>query len=218
MTNFNESYVGRRDDLLRLVPLSAQKVLDVGCSTGVFGQQIKQKTSAGVTGIELDMSMAKVARDKLDKVIIENIEEIDLNNFFALKYFDCIIFSDVLEHFKNPWSVLKKTTAFLKDDGIVIASIPNVRHISTIISLLFKGYWPYRKRGIHDKNHLRFFTLRNIKEMFFEAGFEVLKIKRKYRIIERPHYLNKFSYFFVVPLLRDFITFQYIVVARKGKV
>ena len=98
---------------------------------------------------------------------------------------------------------------------LVISSIPNVRHYSTVVSLLFKRYWPYRERGIHDKTHLRFFTLRNIQEMFFAAGFKIIQIKRKYRIIEHPHYFNKFSNFLALPLIKDFFTFQYLIVAKK---
>jgi len=84
---------------------------------------------------------------------------------FAPNYFDCIIFADILEHLKDPLVLLKNATSFLSDGGVIIASIPNIRHHTTIINLLFKGYWPYRERGIHDKTHLRFFTLKNIKEM-----------------------------------------------------
>jgi len=54
-------------------------------------------------GIELDEQMAtKIAKEKLDKVIIRDIERINLANYFAPNYFDCIIFADVLKYLKNP--------------------------------------------------------------------------------------------------------------------
>lgn len=113
--------------------------------------------------------MAKVPKEKIDKVIVGNIERINLTDYFTPNYFYCIIFADVLEHLKNPWTVLKGTTNFLTDSGFVIISFPNVRHYTTIINLV-KGYWPYRERGIHDKTHLRFFTFKNIKNAF-RCGF-----------------------------------------------
>jgi 2-polyprenyl-3-methyl-5-hydroxy-6-metoxy-1,4-benzoquinol methylase len=50
--------------------------------------------------------MAKVAKEKIDKVIVGNTERINLKDYFTPNYFDCIIFADVLEHLKDPWTVL----------------------------------------------------------------------------------------------------------------
>lgn len=216
MTNFNPSYTGSRDDILSLIPDNVNRILDIGCSIGILGGQIKQRNRAEVVGIELDEQMAKLAKEKLDRVIIGDIDNINLKDYLVHNYFDCIIFADILEHLKNPWDVLKSTTSFLSDDGTVIASIPNIRHYTTIINLLLRGYWPYRERGIHDKTHLRFFTLKNIKTMFQNAGLKIIRMERNYRIIERPHSCNRFSKFFVFLLpLKDFLTFQYLVVAKK---
>lgn len=215
---FNPSYISQRDDILNLLPNKVKKVLDIGCSIGTIGESIKEKEKgAEVVGIELDEQMSKIAQKKLDKVIIGNIEEINLKDYFLPNYFDCIIFADILEHLRNPWDVLKSAISFLNNEGIIIASIPNVRHYTTIFVLLFKGYWPYRKRGIHDKTHLRFFTLRNIIEMFQNAGLEIIRIERNYRIVERPHSYNRFSKYFAFPLIKDFLTFQYLIVAKKSR-
>ena len=108
--------------------------------------------------------MAKVPKEKIDKVIVGNIERINLTDYFTPYYFYCIIFADVLEHLKDPWTVLKGTINFF-DSGFVIISILNIRYYTTIINLV-KGYWPYRERGLHDKTHLRFFTFKNIKKCF----------------------------------------------------
>ena len=42
--------------------------------------------------------MAKVTKEKIDKVIVGNIERINLTDYFTLNYFDFIIFADVLEN------------------------------------------------------------------------------------------------------------------------
>lgn len=216
--NFNPSYIGERNDILNLIPDNANKVLDVGCSIGVLGEQIKQRNkNVEVNGVEFDEQMAEVAKKKFDKVIVGDIEDINVTNVLLPNYFDCIIFADILEHLKNPWDILKNTANLLNDRGVVIASIPNVRHYSTIISLLFKGYWPYRERGIHDRTHLRFFTLRNIRELFQYANLNIERIERNYRIIERPHRLNRFSKCFTLYPCKELFTFQYLIVAKKLK-
>jgi 2-polyprenyl-3-methyl-5-hydroxy-6-metoxy-1,4-benzoquinol methylase len=213
-TKLNPSYVGYRNDILRLVPNGVKKVLDVGCSTGTLGGQIIQKNGAEVIGIELDVQMAEIARKRLDNVIVANIEEFDFLNNLGSADFDCIIFADILEHLKDPWSVLKKSTQILLPEGIVISSIPNIRHYTTIMNLLFRGSWPYVERGIHDRTHLRFFTLRSIFEMFAVAGLEIVKVRRNYRIIERPHRMNKLTRFIAIPPLKNFLAYQYLVLAQ----
>ena len=215
---FNPSYIEARNDILSLIPDDVSKVLDIGCSTGALGEQIKQRNNnAEVSGIELNKQMAEVAQKKLDKVIVGDVENINLADFFQPDYFDCIIFADILEHLKNPWEILRSSVNFLNDGGVVIASIPNVRHYSTIINLLFKGYWPYRERGIHDRTHLRFFTLKNIIELFQYAHLSIERIDRNYRIIEKPHRLNRFSKCFAFYPCKEFLTFQYLIIAKKSK-
>jgi len=214
--NFNISYIGERNDILNLIPNNVKRVLDIGCSIGTLGEKIKKRNHAEIVGIEINEQMGKIAKEKLDKVIIGDIENVNLFDYLVPNYFDCVIFADILEHLKDPWSVLKNATSFLNNNGIIIVSVPNVRHYSTIINLLFKGYWPYRERGIHDKNHLRFFTLKNIKELFRYADLKIDKIVRKYRIIERPHLLNKCSKYLALTFIKDFITFQYLIIAKKN--
>jgi len=218
VNNFNPSYIGIRNDILSLISDDVSRVLDIGCSTGALGEQIKQSNNnVEVIGIEFDEQMANVAKNKLDKVIVGDIESINLADSLPLNYFDCIIFADILEHLKNPWGILKSSVNFLNDGGVVIASIPNIRHYTTIVNLLFKGYWPYRERGIHDRTHLRFFTLRNIRELFQYANLSIERIERNYRIIEKPHQLNRFSKFFTFLPLRELFTFQYLIVAKNSK-
>ena len=213
--DFNPSYVGRRDDILNLVPKGASVVLDVGCSTGRLGWQVKRRERGKVFGIELDGEMARIASQRLDRVIAGDVEAIALEDHFAPGELDCIIFADVLEHLRDPWAVLHSMARLLKQDGVVVASIPNVRHYSTVVALVWGGFWPYRERGIHDRNHLRFFTLKDIKDMFQHAGLRITRVDRKYRIIERPHRWNSFSRYLAWPLLKDFLTFQYLVSADK---
>jgi len=214
---FNPSYIGHREDIIRLVPHNVKKVLDVGCSTGALGVQIKKRFSAEVVGIEIDERMAEVAKENLDRVILGDLDQINMGDYLLPKYFDCIIFADVLEHLKNSEKVLKTATSFLLDDGLIIASIPNIRHYSTIINLLFRGYWPYRERGIHDRMHLRFFTLKNITELFHYANLRIIQLIRNYRIFERPHPYNRFSKYFPLFTFREFLVFQYLIVARKNE-
>jgi len=228
-TTFNPSYVGPRNDIAKLVPVDVNRILDVGCSIGTFGKNLKESRNSKleVIGIEVDEKMAEVATQRLDKVIVSDIEIMDVSEYFELGYFDCIIFADVLEHLRDPWTVLGKFARCLNDSGVVIASIPNVRHYSVLFNLIFRGCWPYKDRGINDRTHLRFFTLRNIYELYQQANLSIIQVGRKYRLVEGPckspvlnkiaSYANKLSRCLALPLLREFVTFQYLIVAKKAK-
>ena len=208
------AYIGPRNDVLKFVSVNSKKILDVGCSIGTLGAAIKEKTGGEVIGIEISKEMASVATQRIDKVIIGDAEELILEGKIQNYKFDTIIFADLLEHLKDPWSILAKAAGYLSSNGKIIASIPNIRHIDTIINLLWRGYWPYRDRGIHDKTHLRFFTKRNVIELFEDAGLSIEEIASNYRLVEKPHSINRFAKFFAIPGLRDFLVFQYLVLAR----
>lgn len=216
LTKFNPAYIGMRNDILRLIPANISKILDVGCSIGALGKQIKENSVTEVTGIEIDPVMGAIAEKNLDKVLIGDIERLDLSEYFDIAYFDCIILSDIIEHLKEPWIALGNLTKILNEGGTIISSIPNISHYTTLVNLIFRGYWPYRDRGIHDINHLRFFTLKNIKELFDNSSLSINQIKRNYRIIEKPHPYNRFARLFAFPFIKEFLVFQYLVVAEKS--
>ena len=216
--DLNPSYTGPRQDVLRLLEASdAARVLDVGCATGELGYAIKKKFSSEVAGIEKDPHMAEKARQRLDLVVEGDVEEMDLASRFSEWYFTCLVFADTLEHLKDPLGVLRKASSCLCDGGAVIASIPNISHYSAAINLVFRTRWPANERGLFDRTHLRFFTIKSIRELFREAGLTVTGIRRVYRIIERPHGLNKIAKYLSYILPRHLLTFQYLVKARKEK-
>jgi 2-polyprenyl-3-methyl-5-hydroxy-6-metoxy-1,4-benzoquinol methylase len=213
-TDFNPSYVGSRPDIERLLPSEAKLILDVGCSTGVLGAAVKAKTGAQVFGIELSEEMANEALDRIDKVFVGDATEIILKGKLSGYHFDTIIFADVLEHLIDPWITINAVANYLKPEGTIIASIPNIRHIDTIYNLVIRGYWPYRDRGIHDRTHLRFFTRKNIEQLFEQAGLSIDILETNYRLLERPLKINHFARFFALPGIRPFLAFQYLIRAH----
>lgn len=212
--NLNESYIGDRPDILKLVSGDPNTVLDVGCSVGSLSRSLKNKTNACVTGIELSSEMAGEAEKYLDKVYTGDAAEIIQSGALEGQRYDLIIFADLLEHLIDPWSVLKASTRLLNKDGYVITSIPNIRHISTIYSLVVKGDWPHRDRGIHDRTHLRFFTKKTIFELFEQAGLSIEIVHTNYRIFERPCGINSFAKLLGIPLLKNYFAFQYLIKAK----
>jgi len=155
---------------------SNKKILDVGCGTGALGEALKKKGNI-VYGIDISKKSIEIAKKRLDKVV-----QIDLETENKLPFkeasFDLIIFGDVLEHFRDPLSVLKNIRKYLKKDGIIIISLPNIANWEIRLKLLF-GKFNYQKEGILDDTHVRFFTLKTAKELIKKAGLKIFKTKAR---------------------------------------
>jgi 2-polyprenyl-3-methyl-5-hydroxy-6-metoxy-1,4-benzoquinol methylase len=164
-------YKGKREDMLQFIPQNVNRILDVGCGEGNFGLLLKNHMDVEVWGVEIYKNAADKAKEKIDKVIIGNIESDEIS--LPKHYFDCIVFNDVLEHLQYPWILLRKLKENLADNGYVVASIPNIRYFETIKDLVIYKKWEYVDAGILDKTHLRFFTKNSIKSMFESCGYEV---------------------------------------------
>jgi len=217
-SKFNPSYVDFRHDLIAHITGENLDVLDVGCSTGTNGRYLLDKGMArSVIGIELDEEMASHARQIYNKVIVGNLDHFDLLHKLGDVMFDCILLGDVLEHLINPEKVLTSIAKHLRDDGILIISVPNIQHIDVFIHIFIKGTWPRNDRGIFDKTHLKNFTLKDLKSMIHNSNLDVIKIDRNYRARDKPK--TKFHPFYYTfrYIFKRFYTFQLIAVCKKNK-
>ncbi len=115
---------------------------------------------------------AAYAKKSLHKVIVGSIEDNDLIEIIPKDYFDVLIFGDVLEHLREPWSVLKKLCENMRGGSVCIACIPNTQHWSIFRNLL-SGNWKYEDSGLMDRTHLRFFTRKSMISLFNENGWKV---------------------------------------------
>ena len=147
------------------------RILDVGTATGYLGTQLRSRGNY-VAGIESRKEWAETAGHHYDSFQLADIEEYD---FPSRQEFDYILFADVLEHLRDPVAVLRRSIPALKGSGKILISVPNVAHLIVRLSLL-AGRFDYRDRGILDKTHLRFFTLRSLKKMMQEVACKVIDI------------------------------------------
>lgn len=163
-----------RLEMLEFVPAGARRMLDIGCHTGEFGRAVKEKCGAQVWGVEPDPETAAVASTVLDRVFNEFFSDttaVDDN------YFDVISFNDVLEHIPDPWATLRLAARKLSPDGIVIVSIPNLRHIDNLMHILRERDFRYEPVGIRDHTHLRFFTRKSAPRLFDNTGLTMTEMK-----------------------------------------
>ncbi|MBD9355766.1 methyltransferase domain-containing protein [Methylomonas albis] len=216
-SNLENYYLHARPEVLELVPISARRVLDVGCGAGGFSATLKSRQSVEIHGVELSPRAAETAKLHLDHVWNYSIE--DALHEIPEEYYDCIVIADILEHLVDPGTVLASLKRKLAQDGKIVASIPNIQNWG-IVSELIQGRWDYCNEGILDRTHLRFFTRKSVEELFWSAGFNINKISRTIHGPLPPRRLTKvleaegLSY---EALEQDGQTFQFLVEAKRAK-
>ncbi len=152
-------------------------VLEVGCAAGAAGPNWRMLGATTLEGIEPFPAAADAASVSgvYDAVHCGTFET------WAPRYprYDAVIFADVLEHLADPTEALRRVRAILaRPSGQLVLSLPNVRHISIISDLLFRGDWRYRSAGILDQTHLRFFTRKSAVRLLQETGFHLEAFSR----------------------------------------
>ena len=168
-------YSNARRELFPFIPLKAKRHLDLGCGTGATGKILKEERNVEeVVGIEIIEEAYEKAKKNLDRVILGNIETMDLP--FEDDYFDSITCGDVLEHLIDPVGVLKKLSRVIDPEGAIVISMPNIRYYE-IVAMLSVGAWTYMDQGLMDSTHLRFYTRESIVAMIEDAGLEVASIQ-----------------------------------------
>ncbi|WP_337956952.1 class I SAM-dependent methyltransferase [Selenomonas felix] len=161
-----------RRDLMSLMDFSKAglRVLEIGCACGATLREIgAQNPSVRLYGVELNEKAAEIAAPYAT-ILSMDVERLDPSQ--VAERFDYIVMGDVIEHLQNPWKAIENMRELLAPGGEVIASIPNVGHISNLYEVL-SGNWTYKSMGLLDRTHLRFFTKKEIIKLFQEAQFDI---------------------------------------------
>jgi len=192
-------------------------VLDAGCASGKLRMNLSKNKNCICYGIEYDKESAEEAK-KYNKIVVEmsldNLKDID-SLPFQKEFFDYIVFADVLEHLKYPEEVLGLFKKYLKKDGKIICSIPNIAYYKKRLMLLF-GNFKYDDYGICDRTHLRFFTYSSMIKLFEENSLKIERIvippsKGKFKVIKY------FIKYFLKKLYPKLFASQVIIITTKNE-
>ncbi len=209
-----------RYDILTAIKKGAHdsfRVLDIGCGCGSTMLEIKNRyKNVEVYGVEIEPAPSKIAASiaTVYNIDIEQ-EELPLTD----NGFDYILCGDVLEHLKDPWTVVRDLRKRLTKDGILIASIPNIMHISVIMDLI-AGNFNYTDAGILDRTHLRFFTLNSMLAMFADAGYKKTVFKPLNVNVNEQHtgFVNMFCSLTSYDKKAEFEAEQFLIIAYNADV
>ncbi len=159
-------------ELLEKIPLAARCVLDVGCAQGALGEAyLRRNPNARMLGIDIDAEAVAHAAARLTEAVCSDVESQPMP-FAVPEGIDCIVYGDVLEHLREPWTVLAEHSKYLTPDGTVLICMPNVEHWRFALALL-NGSFDYEEQGLFDRTHLRWFTPRTMGKILTEAGLHL---------------------------------------------
>ena len=165
---FKHSRTGSHVQILAAIR-SGTRVLDLGCSQGLLAKPLSAK-GVRTTGVDVGPP-ERVSRD------LEAYHRRDLEEPLEIpegREFDYVVVADVLEHVKNREQLLRSARRYLKPDGRLLISTPNIAIWFYRLSLL-AGRFEYGPRGVLDETHVHLFTQSTFRREVERGGFRILR-------------------------------------------
>ncbi|MGH9032105.1 MAG: methyltransferase domain-containing protein [Acidimicrobiia bacterium] len=140
------------------------RILDLGCSDGALAEQLRVHGHE-VTGVDRDEHDGVL--DRLHRFVSADLDD-GIPDEVGRGY-DVVLAADVLEHVRRPEQLLTDARDRLAPGGSIVTSVPNFGHWypRTRVAL---GRFDYDRRGILDRDHIRFFTRRSFEHLTSTVG------------------------------------------------
>ena len=138
------------------------KLLDVGCSIGLF---VNQANLMGfrAEGVELNSACAAYGARTFGVTIHASLPE---PAFSAEDAYDVVTLFDVLEHVPDPHRFLVEIRRLLKPDGLLVVQTPN---LDSLMAALLRGKWGW----LSPPDHLYHFSATSLPPLVGKAGFRI---------------------------------------------
>lgn len=160
-----ETAVSFQQDRIRLLKKhfgSGKRLLEVGCSAGMFLWHVRKYVKEAV-GIDYDSRSAKFAAKKCGcKTYDKDIEKTDLKE----KSFDTICAFQTLEHVQDPIDFIARYKKYLKPGGVMAIEVPNLRD-----ALVYAYDLPNHKKFFYHISHTWYFTEKSLQKLMRQTGF-----------------------------------------------
>jgi len=143
------------------VPPDGMGHLDFGCYDGTFLVTLKSKGIAWLVGVDISEDAVRKAHEKFP-----DMEIINISQGAALPFkdglFTSITILDVIEHVAEQSALLDELNRVLKDDGLLVVTVPgqNLFSFLDIGNLKFRlpklHHWYYRRRHSNAEYECRY--------------------------------------------------------------
>lgn len=144
-------YEPARTELADQFPVSARRVLSIGCGWGSTEEALVQR-GLDVTAVPLDPIIGRVAAQRGVRIVSCPLGELPAR--LAGETFDVVLVTGLIQLLDHPVSLLAAAAGLLSDDGVIIATFPNLSHATVLWRRLaghpaFRGLGDFDRSGIH---------------------------------------------------------------------
>ncbi|MFV9504991.1 MAG: class I SAM-dependent methyltransferase [Oscillochloridaceae bacterium umkhey_bin13] len=180
---------------------AAGTILEIGCHTGYFSAYL-QRQGYTVFGIEYNAAAVAEAVAQGVDAIQGDIEDATLIKRLG-RTFDVIVIMDVLEHLRDPASVLRSLAVLLNPGGKVLITGPNITYWAVRKDLLL-GRWRHTETGILDRTHLHLYSAADWHDLCQAARYNVRDFGVAEGFLPLEHVMRRMPLLqTLVPVLRD---------------
>lgn len=152
-----------------------KSVLELGAAAGHVTRALAAQGNR-VTALEYDPEAAADLKEVADQVVVGDLNDPGVLSSLVSQ-FDVVVAGDVLEHLLDPLRVVRQAVQLLTPGGSIVISLPHVGHVDVRLSLL-EGRFDYNNVGLLDDTHIRFFTLKTLRQMVERAGLVITELRR----------------------------------------
>ena len=145
--------------------VAAGRLLDVGCATGDFLDEMRRQPGWAVAGLEPIQSAAAYANQSTGVPVSSALPNAAP---FVDAAFDAITLWDVLEHVHDPRGVLAEIARLLRPGGVVVINHPNW---DSVDRRWFGRFW----LGFELPRHLHIFPREMLAALMAEYGFTAVE-------------------------------------------
>lgn len=153
----------------KILDNSKKSILDVGSNKGEFLNNLKKSGWGDLKGVEFDEDCARFSKEKYDLDIFSDKFE----KYPEDSKFDIITFWHSLEHIYDINSAIGKTAGLLKQDGVIIISVP---HIKSIQAYIMGKYWYH----VSVPHHIAFFDKLTLGKLLKKHNFTIENSTSRY--------------------------------------
>lgn len=163
---------GKLSSVLQLADGNNMFVLDIGCASGWFLNQLSIKYPfAKCYGIDVYRNAIQYGKKHYKSLDLAVADAHKLP--FSNDYFDLVICTEVLEHVKNPEKVLREIKRVLRPDGKAIVEMDSGNFLFRAIWY----WWTNMRKGVWRESHIHFFNAKILENMIKDLGFVIAQKK-----------------------------------------
>jgi SAM-dependent methyltransferase len=143
------------------------RLLDVGCGSGAFLKEMKQR-GVDAAGFEFSADAAACARDASGAEVRAGASLGEAG--YTPGSFDVITLFHLLEHVPAPYTLIADVRRLLSPNGCLIVQVPNIQSWQ---ARLFGSRW----YGLDVPRHVVNYSNRSLERLLRECGFRIQRVR-----------------------------------------